>query len=157
MLIQSFVQFYSFFYLFLAYHSIQKINLSRQFLRYNNVFQILLPTCMLLFLLVLLSDSPLHTNGISGVIVRVLALNAVNRGFEPGSCQDCEIDNCCISNSLRNIKKKEQRPGDSCFGNDFTHYSYRELHKIFSHYYFRQCLFLFALKYEKSSYPPQNL
>jgi hypothetical protein len=77
------------------------------------------------------------SNCIGGVIVRVLALNAVNRGFEPGSCQDCEIDNCCISNSLRNIKKKEQRPGDSCFGSDFTHYSYRELHKIFSHYYFR--------------------
>ena len=34
-------------------------------------------------------------------------------------------------------------PGDSYFGSDFTHYIYWVLHKIFSFYYFRQCLFLF--------------
>jgi hypothetical protein len=32
------------------------------------------------------------------------------------------------------------------FGSDFTHYMYWVLHKIFSFYYFRQCIFL---KYEK--------
>jgi hypothetical protein len=38
------------------------------------------------------------------------------------------------------------QPGDSYFGSDFTHYIYWVLHKIFSFYYFRQCIFL---KYEK--------
>ena len=38
------------------------------------------------------------------------------------------------------------QPVDSHFGCDFTHYVYRELHKIFSFYCFRQCLFLFAFK-----------
>jgi hypothetical protein len=38
------------------------------------------------------------------------------------------------------------QPVDSHFGCDFTHYVYRELHKLFSFYCFRQCLFLFAFK-----------
>ena len=39
-------------------------------------------------LLVLLSDPTFHTNRISSVIVWVLALNAIDREFEPRSCQD---------------------------------------------------------------------
>ena len=42
--------------------------------------------------------------------------------------------------------------GDSYFGSDFTHYIYRELHKIYSFYYFwTMFVFLFfsPIKYEK--------
>jgi len=43
---------------------------------------------MFVLLLVLLSDPTFHTNRISGVIVRMLALNAFDREFEHRSCQD---------------------------------------------------------------------
>jgi hypothetical protein len=39
-------------------------------------------------ILLVLSDPTLHTNRISSVIVRVFALNAVDREFESRSCQD---------------------------------------------------------------------
>jgi len=48
-----------------------------------------------MLLLLLLSDSFLS--------------NAVDRGFEPRSCQGYANDICCFSsNSLRSIKEKEQ-------------------------------------------------
>ena len=39
-------------------------------------------------MLLVLSDSTFHMNRISGVIVRALALNAIDCEFEPRSCQD---------------------------------------------------------------------
>ena len=47
-----------------------------------------LKSCYLCCYLLVLSDPTLHTNRISSVIVRVSSLNAVDRDFEPRSCQD---------------------------------------------------------------------
>ena len=44
------------------------------------------------------------------------------------------------------------QPGDTYFGSDFTHYIYRELHKIYSFYYFWAMfvfLFFFSNKVRK--------
>ena len=50
-------------------------------------------------------------NRIGGVMVRVLALGAVDCGFEPrsGQTKDYKIGICCFSAKPANIKANEQR------------------------------------------------
>ena len=51
-----------------------------------------------------------YLNRIGGVMVSVLASNAVDRGFEPwsGQTKDSNIDICCFSAKHATIKEKEQ-------------------------------------------------
>ena len=58
-------------------------------------------------LLVVLSDPTFHTNRISSVIVRVLYLNAIDREFEPRSCQD-------FLNCLLNVTYTRQDIAEKC-------------------------------------------
>ena len=53
----------------------------------------------------------LFSHGIGDVMVRVFALSAVDRGFEPrsGQTKDCNIDSCCFSAKHAALSKKEQR------------------------------------------------
>jgi hypothetical protein len=49
-------------------------------------------------------------NCISGVMVTVLAVSAVGRGFEPRSCQtkDYKIGICCFSTKHTALKRKSK-------------------------------------------------
>ena len=55
-------------------------------------------------------DCPFFINLIGGVMIRVFASSAVDRGFEPrsGQTRDYTIDLCCFS-AKHSIKEKEQR------------------------------------------------
>ena len=51
-----------------------------------------------------------HLNGIGGVMVTVLALSAVDRGFEPrsGQIKDYKIGICCFSAKHTTLRRKNK-------------------------------------------------
>ena len=52
----------------------------------------------------------LDVNRIGGIMVSVLALSAVDRGFEPRSCQtkDYRIGSCCFSAKHATLRRKSK-------------------------------------------------
>ena len=64
-----------------------------------------------------------HTNHIGGVMVRVLAFNAVDRGFEPrlAKTKDYKIGICCYSAKHAALRRKSRimsPSGTTCLSSD---------------------------------------